>query len=124
MAEWCAANRAQGVVTAHTLDDQAETLLMRLARGSGVDGLSAMAAETVLHGMRVFRPLLDMPRERLRAMLDAVGQEYICDPSNSDTAFERVRVRKAASSFSALGLTPESAGIVGKTPRQGPAGAG
>ncbi len=114
MAEWCAANRAQGVVTAHTLDDQAETLLMRLARGSGVDGLSAMAAHTVLHGMRVFRPLLDISRERLKAMLDAVGQEFIDDPSNSDTAFERVRLRKAQSSFRALGLTPEALALSAK----------
>ena len=68
MAEWCAGNGAQRIVTAHTLDDQAETLLMRLARGSGVDGLSAMPEETILYGVSVYRPLLDIPRTRLEKL--------------------------------------------------------
>jgi tRNA(Ile)-lysidine synthase len=114
MAEWCAGNGARGIVTAHTLDDQAETLLMRLARGSGVDGLSAMPVETVLYGMNVFRPLLDIARERLEIYLDAIGQEYIRDPSNVDTAFERVRLRNAQGSFQALGLTAKALALSAK----------
>lgn len=105
MAEWCVNNGAQGIVTAHTLDDQAETLLMRLARGSGVDGLSAMPAETVLYGVSVFRPLLDIPRKRLEEHLDAIGQGYVRDPSNANPAFERVRFRQAQNALNALGLT-------------------
>jgi tRNA(Ile)-lysidine synthase len=114
MAEWCAANGAQAIVTAHTLDDQAETLLMRLARGSGVDGLSAMPAQTLLYGMNVFRPLLDIPRSALKAHLDAIGQGYILDPSNGDSAFERVRVRKANGALRALGLTAKALALSAK----------
>jgi tRNA(Ile)-lysidine synthase len=93
-AQWCARHDAEGVVTAHTLDDQAETFLMRLARGSGVDGLSAMAGETVLYGVRVLRPLLEVRRAQLRALLEAEGQAFFDDPSNEDAAFERVRIRQ------------------------------
>lgn len=114
MAEWCAGHGAQGIVTAHTLDDQAETLLMRLARGSGVDGLSAMPVQTILHGMSVFRPLLDIPRARLESFLAAIGQEYLGDPSNANTAFERVRIRKAQSSLHAIGLTPKALALSAK----------
>jgi tRNA(Ile)-lysidine synthase len=108
MAEWCAVSGAQAIVTAHTLDDQAETLLMRLARGSGVDGLSAMPVQTVLHGMSVIRPLLDIPRAKLEQYLEAHDQDYLRDPSNDNSVFERVRIRKARKSLHALGLTAKA----------------
>lgn len=94
MTAWCKQNGAEAIVTGHTRDDQAETVLMRLARGSGVDGLSGMAA-TSEGRWRVLRPLLSVPRARLRAHLEATGQVWIEDPSNEDVAFERIRVRKA-----------------------------
>lgn len=93
------------VVTAHTQDDQAETLLMRLARGSGVDGLSAMEPHTLRDGVGLFRPLLDMSRERLRTTLREAGVTWIDDPTNENTAHERVRVRKALDVLEGLGLT-------------------
>ena len=114
MAEWCAGNGAQRIVTAHTLDDQAETLLMRLARGSGVDGLSAMPEETILYGVSVYRPLLDIPRARLESYLAAIGQGCIRDPSNANTAFERVRLRKAQSSLEAVGLSARALALSAK----------
>lgn len=98
------------VVTAHTADDQAETLLMRLARGSGLDGLSAMSASRRLTAGEPFdlvRPLLDVPKSRLIATLRADGIAWSEDPSNARAEFERVRIRAAAQTLAALGLTPD-----------------
>jgi tRNA(Ile)-lysidine synthase len=108
MAQWCAENGAQGVVTAHTLEDQAETVLMRLARGSGLDGLSAMAEESIVQGLRVLRPLLDVERRQLKAFLQAEGQNFFEDPSNANPAFERIRFRQAAKLLQELGLGPRA----------------
>ncbi len=96
------------IVTAHTADDQAETVLMRLARGSGPDGLQGMRA------MRSFaprsrlllaRPLLSVTRADLRSWLVARAIAWIDDPSNEDPRFERVRLRSAGATLSSLGLT-------------------
>jgi len=111
--------RAHGIgllLTAHTRDDQAETLLMRLARGSGLDGLSAMApmaplrdhdrGETEPCGVRMIaRPLLDVPKARLRATLRAQGIAWIEDPANRAPEFERSRLRAQRAQLDALGLT-------------------
>jgi tRNA(Ile)-lysidine synthase len=98
--------------TAHTADDQAETLLMRLARGSGLDGLSAMAPISRLEaggefGLSVVRPLLDVPKARLQATLRQRGIAWIEDPSNQSPAFERVRLRAVREGLAALGLSNE-----------------
>lgn len=114
MAEWCAKHRAEGVVTAHTLDDQAETLLMRLARGAGVDGLSAMEQEHTLYGVRVLRPLLDTTREALRAFLSSRKASFFEDPSNADPSFERIRFRQAGEQLAALGLKPQSLALTAR----------
>lgn len=106
MTEWCLVHGAGQLLVAHTLDDQAETVLMRLCRGSGVDGLSAMAPVTMLNGVAIIRPLLDVSRAQLRHYLEGIGQSWIDDPTNEDTAFERVRVRTALESLGPLGLTP------------------
>jgi tRNA(Ile)-lysidine synthase len=108
MAQWCAEHSADGVVSAHTIEDQAETLLMRLARGSGLDGLSAMSEESTIQGLRVLRPLLDVERRQLRAFLRKHGQEFFEDPSNANPAFERVRLRQAAKRLKDLGLEPRA----------------
>jgi tRNA(Ile)-lysidine synthase len=79
----------------HQREDQAETLVLRLARGSGLDGLAAMPAIVEFDRVRLLRPLLSCPRERLRAFLARRGQEWIEDPSNRRSAFARVRVRDA-----------------------------
>ncbi len=108
MMDWCRAHGASRLLTAHTLEDQAETVLMRLARGSGIDGLAAMAAETGRGDLTLARPLLEVARARLRATLEAAGHPWIEDPTNDDETFERVRVRKALPELAALGLTPET----------------
>jgi tRNA(Ile)-lysidine synthase len=102
--------RAHGLatlLTAHTRDDQAETLLMRLARGSGLDGLTAIAPSARLGQLRVVRPLLDTPKARLRATLKQRGIPWIEDPSNQSAAFERSRLRTARDALDPLGLTSD-----------------
>jgi tRNA(Ile)-lysidine synthase len=108
MAAYCHANDIPAVVTAHHLDDQAETFLMRLKRGSGVDGLAAIPERGAWAGITVLRPLLDMPKARLVATLDAAGILFVSDPSNIDPRFERARVRRSAEAFEKLGLTAEA----------------
>ena len=95
-----AANEDQcgAVLTAHSLDDLAETFFMRLRRGSGADGLAAMAeAQWIAAGpgglVRLLRPLLGFSRTSLTQIVAGAGQDYVDDPSNDDPAFERVRVR-------------------------------
>jgi tRNA(Ile)-lysidine synthase len=90
------AARSEGathILTAHTRDDQAETLLMRLLRGSGIAGLSAMARETGRDGVILVRPLLSVPKSRLLATLKKARLAYADDPTNRDTAFTRPRLR-------------------------------
>lgn len=96
------------IVTAHTVNDQAETFLMRLARGSGIDGLTGMSASRLLGReahCRLVRPLLGVDAARLRATLQAHGRAWIEDPSNDCDRFERVRLRKAFAPLQAAGLT-------------------
>jgi tRNA(Ile)-lysidine synthase len=84
---------ASHVLTAHTRDDQAETLLMRLVRGSGLAGLSAMARLTERDGIVLARPLLDVPKSQLVATLKRAKIGFADDPTNRDTAFTRPRLR-------------------------------
>ena len=101
-----AANGWPAVATAHTEDDQAETLLLRLARGSGVDGLAAMRSVIQHDAMLVLRPLLPIPKRRLIATLLARGLSWSEDPSNQRLEFERVRLRAARAALEGVGLTP------------------
>ena len=88
-----AAPRDAVVVTAHHASDQAETVLMRARRGSGLAGLSGMTRDSSVGGARLRRPFLDLDRAVLRASLDGTGIPIVDDPSNGDRRFERVRVR-------------------------------
>jgi tRNA(Ile)-lysidine synthase len=101
------ANWAQGlsaVALAHTRDDLAETFLMRLGRGAGVDGLAAMRPHWHEHGVRFLRPLLDATRADLRAFLRSINADWVDDPSNEMDRFDRVRVRKALKLLTPLGI--------------------
>jgi len=104
---WCADAGVLHLLTAHHQDDQAETLLLRLARGSGLDGLTGMSAVVERAQCRVLRPLLPVPRARLGATLAAGGQDWIEDPSNRNSAYARVRLRDSAALLAAEGLTGE-----------------
>ena len=99
LTEWARKRRLGAIATAHQLDDQAETLVMRLARGSGVRGLAAMRPRSVVPGsdLSLIRPLLGWRRSELVAICDAANLESAADPSNEDAQFERVRIRRALS---------------------------
>jgi len=84
---------ATHILTAHTLDDQAETVLMKLLRGAWLEGLSAIAPEIALPHGKILRPLLHTRRDDLRAYLTAQNQPWREDSSNSDEAFTRNRLR-------------------------------
>ena len=98
---------AEVLVTAHHLGDQAETVLMRLAHGSGIEGLRGMDYAAEIAGLTIVRPLLGVDPADLRAVVDRAGLTPVADPSNTDTDYERVRWRAMLPQLSALGLTPE-----------------
>ncbi|MEW9919270.1 tRNA lysidine(34) synthetase TilS [Marimonas sp. MJW-29] len=104
IADWAQQYGIHTVAVAHTADDQAETVLMRLQRRSGVDGLSAMQARTVREGITWVRPLLKTRRETLRAYLRNNHVPWIDDPSNDDDRFDRIKARKALRLLSDLGI--------------------
>jgi tRNA(Ile)-lysidine synthase len=107
LGQWCRQASRLHLLTAHHQDDQAETLILRLGRGSGLAGLAAMAPIVEERHHRLLRPLLAVPSRRLRATLTALGQDWIEDPSNRNPAFARARVRAARALFAETGLTPE-----------------
>ena len=107
MTAYARAHGVQAIATAHHLDDQAETFLMRLKRGSGLDGLAAIPERSAWAGVTILRPLLDVPKARLIAALVAQGIDYAMDPSNVDPRFERPRLRAAWDALESLGLTPD-----------------
>jgi len=108
MIEHCRSRAFDCIVTAHTEDDQAETFLMRLRRGSGVDGLAAMAAVSDRGGVAIVRPLLGFSKSRLAAYLRASSIPFVRDPSNENRAFERVRLRHAMKALASAGVTRSS----------------
>ena len=101
---WCADHGVLHLLLAHHQDDQAETFLLRLGRGSGVDGLGAMAPVVHARACRLVRPLLDLPKARLAATCAAFGQPAIEDPGNRNAAFARVRLRQALPALAEDGL--------------------
>lgn len=135
IGRWCGAVRH--VLFAHTADDVAETFVMRLARGSGVDGLAVMAARRDIlaqpdaakpdqaplevtgamppqgaffgaPGFTLIRPCLTMERDALRHYLRVLRGTWVEDPTNDDPAHDRARIRHARDALAALGLTPDT----------------
>lgn len=94
LADWARDHGLDAVCLGHTQDDQAETVLLRLMRGSGVDGLAAMHARSTRDGTVWLRPLLDVSRASLREVLRGLGAAWAEDPSNTDPRFDRVRARR------------------------------
>lgn len=105
LSRWCVKAGALHLAVAHHRDDQAETALLRLGRGSGVDGLAAMSPVVETRDFRIVRPLLHVPSKRLRATVSARQITPIEDPSNHDRAFARVRVRSLSSVLAGEGMT-------------------
>ncbi len=98
---------ADALVLAHHREDQAETFLQRLARGSGVYGLAAMRPADRWGDLTVLRPLLGVPKVRLQATLADAGVTPVQDPSNEDPRFSRVRMRRLLGPLAQEGLTSE-----------------
>ena len=101
------ATGARHVLTAHTRDDQAETVLIRLCRGSGLSGLAAMGRRAAMPGapdLELVRPLLDIPKTRLLATLKAAKIPFVTDPSNRDPRFTRSRMRALMPALADEGL--------------------
>jgi tRNA(Ile)-lysidine synthase len=110
LAAWARRRGLDAVALGHTRDDQAETVLLRLARGSGVDGLAAMAPALRAEGVLWLRPLLELPRAALRQVCQARGVGWAEDPGNADARFARVRARGIAEELERIGgpgLAPE-----------------
>lgn len=105
MAEWAEAQDIKHIALGHTADDQAETFLMRLARGAGVDGLSAMAPRRVDRGITWLRPFLETERATLRSFLRAEEVRWCEDPSNENRDYQRIRARDALKALAPLDIT-------------------
>lgn len=103
MGAWCRAQAVPVLLTGHTADDQAETLLARLARGAGLAGMAGIRALRPLDAaVTLARPLLELRRATLQAWLESIGQPWVSDPSNHDPKFERVRWRAALANLPEL----------------------
>lgn len=134
LTDWCRSHNVCDLLLGHHRDDQAETFLFRLARGSGPRGLAAMSAVSEQAGVRILRPLLVFPKARLEATLKFRGQPWVHDPSNTDRRFARVRARTAITQIPCLndavesrgraraGMDTLSAALLGRVARFEPAG--
>jgi tRNA(Ile)-lysidine synthase len=110
MGAWMVRQGIATLLVGHTEDDQAETFLLRLARGSGLDGLAAMRAHAPwpvegFAGLAVERPLLGFSRSALRDYLIGLDQDWLEDPMNEDLAFDRVKLRRVRASLEEAGLS-------------------
>lgn len=108
MADWATTQGARDIALGHTQDDLAETLLMRLARRAGIDGLAAMAPRREVTGVTLHRPLLSLSRAVLRASLTARGVAWIDDPTNADGRYRRVQARRALTALEPVGVTADA----------------
>ncbi len=99
MQKYCQEHNIKSLAIAHTIDDVAENFLIRLIRGSGLDGLTGINSENNLFGIRLIRPCLTFYRAELREYLKEIRQEWVEDSSNQNDKFARVKVRKLIGSF-------------------------
>jgi len=104
LAAWAKRHHLSEIMLGHTSDDVAENFLMRLARGSGLDGLAAMELRFTRNDTVFHRPLLETSRGELRAFLIHRGLKWCDDPSNEDPAFDRVKARKILAELVPLGI--------------------
>ncbi|KAF0675748.1 tRNA lysidine(34) synthetase TilS [Profundibacterium mesophilum] len=104
LARWARGAGIALVALGHTRDDNAETLLMGLSRGAGLDGLSGMRRDFTRDGCLFLRPLLDCSRAGLRAFLVERGLGWSEDPGNTDTRFDRIKARRALEAMAPLGI--------------------
>jgi len=94
MTDFCHENNIEYLLTAHQSDDQIETFLMNLSRGSGLYGLSGMLPESERNGIKILRPLLEVSRAEVKKYCDDNNIKYFVDSMNSDDHYTRVKIRK------------------------------
>ena len=116
MSAYCSENVIQILLTAHHMDDQAETLLFRLAKGSGLDGLGAMASAKNLgeDGLLLLRPFLDIPKDDLITYCHHNNIDYVKDPTNQNENFARPRLRAAKEVLEGEGLTAKRLAVTAR----------
>ncbi len=115
MAQYCKDHDIAYLLLGHHEDDQAETFLFRLAKGSGLDGLSAMSAVYPYNDrLTLVRPLLEVPKSQLVALCKEIGVDYINDSSNQNENFARVRLRDARSVLEKEGLSSKRLSVTAK----------
>ncbi len=107
LVEACRRHQIPTLMLAHQRDDQAETILMRFAKGSGIDGLSGMRACDNRDGVAIMRPFLNIPKERLVATCVDAGLSFVIDPSNSSEKFARGRLRRVTPLLETEGFTTD-----------------
>lgn len=108
MTDFCRENNVDALLVAHQADDQIETFLMNLGRGSGLSGLAAMRPISVRDGVKIVRPLLNVWRHELKQYCDDNGIKYCTDAMNSDIKYTRVRIRQNRHLLAdALGISDE-----------------
>jgi tRNA(Ile)-lysidine synthase len=94
MTDFCHENGIEYLLTAHQSDDQIETFLMNLSRGSGLFGLAGMMAESERDGIKILRPLLNVPRSEIKQYCEDNNIKYFVDSMNTDEHYTRVKIRQ------------------------------
>lgn len=112
LTRWASRTGVSVVALGHTADDQAETVLMRLGRAAGANGLSGIPRRRLHEGIVLLRPCLGLRRAHLRAYLERQGIAWVEDPSNDDPRFDRVRLRQAMPVLESLGIGVEALAAV------------
>ena len=107
LCNWAKAKDIPTLLLGHTANDQAETVLMRLGRAAGVDGLAAIPERRVVQGVTVVRPIMGLTRADLRAYLIGHGIAWVDDPSNDDLKYDRIKARRALEQLESLGITAD-----------------
>lgn len=107
MLRWCKENGVLHLLVAHHANDQQETVLMRLVRGSGLHGLTAMSMVGYRQEVRIIRPLLEVTKEECKAFLESLGQAWVEDPSNAKSDYARNRLRHNISFLQSEGWSVE-----------------
>ena len=104
MLSWCKENNVKKLFLAHHMDDQVETFLMRLSKGSGIDGLSSMSKKSNKENINIIRPFLEIPKVKLVEIANFSKMKWISDPSNSNLSYQRSRIRKLIPALSKEGI--------------------
>lgn len=108
MSDYCNHHKIKYLFLAHHADDQLETILFRLAKGTGMDGLAGMQpAQSMESGLILLRPLLSVDHNSLLSTLQAKKISWIEDPSNQNNRYARVRIRNICNTLKNEGLSPE-----------------